>query len=458
MGKTPTPEKYHQLYGKPVSRLVYRSDDFLDYLIMCVAVVGVAMLVYGIAHPLTIVVIALNLWMVAAFGLRHGIRLRIPTLLSRPQEMLYMVVYKVRNMRAAYFIAAAVLAAEYAVIRLTPDWPHHTEWMRQAGLWMFFGHLALLTVYRTVILIAHLRASDHVKAFLMETSWRAALGRQPRIGIEIFHAYFTGLLTHIMLIAPWYFAITHFVYSAILLPLTIPLGIYIHSRFMRVVNQWFYRDHWVAHHSEFEFLYLHGPHHDAIPSGLIGVSGNGVLEGILRHTMGGPGIFYSPFVDFLIHSFDVKIDIDGHQYIPGVYPNVPKSIQIINQHSSHHFGKLEPYGLALKMDQPGVPQELIERAKLFTEEQRNSAHLDEQLNGFQWNNPRYLQYLALYDKYQDRKNVAGVVDAAVVKPAHVDQAGLAQAGVAQSGVRQEGVAQAEVGRTEPSRVEADAVG
>jgi hypothetical protein len=399
MSKTPTPEKYHKLYGKRVSRLVYRGDDFLDYVIMSAMVMGTAVFVFGVGHPLTYVVLALCVWMVAAFTRRHGVSLRIPTLLSRPQDVLYMFVYKLQNMRLAYFVAAAMIAIENIAIWMTPNLPHHTQLMRQVGLGLFYGHLALLTVYRTVILVAHLRATDHVRAFLMETSWKAALARQPNIVIELFHAYFTGLLTHILLIAPWYFAITHFQYSVIFLPVTIPLGIFIHARFLKVVNQWFYRDHWVAHHSEFEFLYLHGPHHDAIPSGLIGVSGNGVLEGVLRHTMGGPAVFYNPVVDFLIHSVDVKVDIDGHQYIPGIYPHVPKSIQLINQHSSHHFGKLEPYGLGLKLDQPGLPEDLIKRAKMLTEEQRNSAHLDEQLNGFQWDNPRYRHYLELYDKY-----------------------------------------------------------
>lgn len=399
MVRPATPEKYHRLYGKKVSRLVYRNDDFLDYAIMSAMVVGIAAFVFGVFHPLTYLVAGLCVWMVGAFVLRHGLSLRVPTLVRRPQDVLYMFLYKLQNMRLAYFVAAALIAAENVAIWLTPDWPHHTDLMRKIALGLFYGHLALLTLYRTVILIAHLRAGAHVKAFLMETAWKLALRRQPSIAIELIHAYFTGLLTHVMLVAPWYFAITHFQYSVLFVPLTVPLGIFIHSRFLRVVNQWFYRDHWLAHHSEFEFLYLHGPHHDAIPSGVIGVSGNGVLEGVLRHTMGGPGLFYNPLVDFLIHSFDVKVDIDGHQYIPGVYPHVPKSIQLINQHSSHHFGMLEPYGLALKLDQPGVPEELLKRARMFTEEQQNSVRLDEQLNGFEWDNPRYRHYLALYDKY-----------------------------------------------------------
>jgi hypothetical protein len=399
MNTPANPARFHRMYGAKTSRLVYRSDDFLDYLLMTVLVWLVAALAFGPRHPLSWITLGLCAWMVWAFTVRHGWELTMPKIVKRPQDMVYMIVYKVQNMRLAWIVAAVALLVENYVIWRTPGLPHHTALMRTIAFGLFYTHLAVLTIYRTAILVAHLREQEHVRAFLMETSWKAALSRQPNIVIEIVHAYCTGLLTHILLLAPWYLAITYFNFSLVLLPLTVPLGFYIHSRFLKVVNLWFYRDHWLAHHSELEFLYLHGTHHDAIPSGLIGVSGNGYLEGVLRHTMGGPGIFYNPVTTFLIHCFDVKVDIDGHQFIPGVYPHVPTSVQLINQHSTHHFGKLEPYSLGLKLDQPGVPEELLRRAKVFTKEQQNSAELDEQLTGFKWDNPRYRQYIELYEKY-----------------------------------------------------------
>jgi hypothetical protein len=396
----PDPDFFHRLYGEKSSRLVYRDEDFGDYVLMNVLAWCVAAAVYGPKHPLSLLVLALCTWMVGAFVIRHRAKAAVPLLVRRPQEILYMVAYKLQNMRLAYVIAAVVLVAGNYLIDLTPGWPHHAALMRKIGFGLFYTHLAALSLYRTALLVSHLRHRDHVRRFLMETSWRAQLARQPNITIEIVHAYFTGLLTHVLLVAPWYFAISHFRYSLVLLPATIAAGFFIHSRFLRVVNEWFYRDHWLGHHSELDFLYLHGPHHDAIPSGLIGVSGNGYLEGVLRHAVGGPGVFYDPVVVFLIHSFDVKVDIDGHQYIPGIYPNIPKDIQLINQHSTHHFGKLEPYSLGLKVDQPGVPEELARQAaKVFNEQQRNAVRLDEELTGFEWDNPRYRQYLALYDKY-----------------------------------------------------------
>lgn len=391
--------KFHKLYGVKSTRLVYRDDDFVDYVLMIAACALVAAVAYGMPHPMSILALGLCAWMVGVFPRRHGVRWRLPAIVRRPQEVVYMFLYKLQNMRLAYLAAAAVLLFENYLISLTPQLPHHTDWMRTIGFGLFYAHFIILTIYRTVVLVAHLRKQAHVREFLVQTSWKATLNRQPNITIEIVHAYFTGLLTHLLLIAPWYLAITWFDFSLLFLPVTFVIGFFIHSRFLRVVNEWFYRDHWVAHNSELEFLYMHGTHHDAIPSGLIGVSGNGYLEGVMRHALGGPGIFYNPAVTFLIHCFDVKVDIDGHQFIPGIYPHVPKSVQMINQHSTHHFGKLEPYGLGLKMDQPGVPEDLRRKAKIFTEEQQNSIRLDEELTGFQWDNPRYRQYLALYEKY-----------------------------------------------------------
>jgi hypothetical protein len=219
------------------------------------------------------------------------------------------------------------------------------------------------------------------------------------VTLEILHAYFTGLLAHVLLLTPWYIVITHVNYSLVFLPVTIAANLLIQARFMQVVNEWFYRDHWLGHNSELEFLYLHGPHHDAIPCGLTGVSGNGYLEGFLRYTLGGPGAAYNPIVLFMVYTLDVKFDIEGHQFIPGIYPYVPRSVREINQHSTHHFGRLEPYGLAWNMGLPWVSAELRRKARFMSEGIKSSVRLDEQLTGFEWDTPRHQRFLELYTKY-----------------------------------------------------------
>jgi hypothetical protein len=271
--------------------------------------------------------------------------------------------------------------------------------MHLIALGLFYGHFAAITVYRTAILLAHLRKAELVREFLSQTAWKGALLKQPRISLQIWHAYFTGILAHIILIAPWYMVITYFNFSVILLPLTCVVNVVTQKRFLKVLNSWFYRDHWLCHNSELEFVYLHGSHHDAIPSGLIGVSGNGYLEGFLRHAVGAPGPFYNPLITFAVYGFELKGDIDGHQFIPGVYPHIPIEFQRINQHSTHHFARLEPYSFGLWLDQPGVSDAVRNGLKFFPDEIRNAIELDEKLTSFEWHSPRYKRFLELYDKY-----------------------------------------------------------
>ena len=67
----------------------------------------------------------------------------------------------------------------------------------------------------------------------------------------------------------------------------------------------------------------------------------------------------------------------------------------------HHYGLLEPYGFAIKIDQPNIPENIvIKLLKKLPDEQRNSIKLDEQLTGFKWDNARFKWYLELVDKYQ----------------------------------------------------------
>jgi hypothetical protein len=124
------------------------------------------------------------------------------------------------------------------------------------------------------VLVSHLRKKDLVREALLQTIWENYLTKQPNITLQILHAYVTGVLTHIVLIAPWHLVITHANFSIFALPVTFALSVFTQYQFFKVLNVWFYRDHWLGHNSELEFLYLHGPHHDAVPCGLIGVGGD----------------------------------------------------------------------------------------------------------------------------------------------------------------------------------------
>jgi hypothetical protein len=157
----------------------------------------------------------------------------------------------------------------------------------------------------------------------------------------------------------------------------------------------------LGHNSELEFIYLHGMHHDAIPSALIAVGENGFLEGFLRNTVGSPVPFYNPGASFLIYTYEVANDVYKHQYIPGVFPKLPRQFIEVAQHSTHHFGKLEPYSFALRVDQFTV-RGGSEKIMRLPDELANSIKLDEELTGFQWDNPTYRKTLSLYDMYHGR--------------------------------------------------------
>jgi hypothetical protein len=166
--------------------------------------------------------------------------------------------------------------------------------------------------------------------------------------------------------------------------------------YIKTYNAWFYRDHWLGHHSEFEFLYLHGTHHDALPTGLIGVSGNGYLEGFLRHTLGNPTAFYTPLLAFVLYTIEVQQDIVGHQHVPGIYPTVSRKFHETAQHSTHHWWLMEPYSIGFR----SVPKQKPTGFQFPPEELLNSIDLDQRLGGFQWDNPRHEHFLKLFDEYQ----------------------------------------------------------
>ena len=183
------------------------------------------------------------------------------------------------------------------------------------------------------------------------------------------------------------------------MPAVCLINIIVQVKWYKAFNAWFYRDHWLGHNSEFEFLFLHGAHHDAIPSGMIAVAENGFLEGFMRFTIGAPVPFYNPVISFLVYTFDIKTDIELHQYIPGIFPKLSKTQIESTQHATHHYGPLEPYSLGTKMNCI-KSEDFKEKFEWIPDELNNSIELDEELTGFKWDNATYRNTLRLWDKYQ----------------------------------------------------------
>jgi hypothetical protein len=390
------PAIFHKLYGIRKPRVSYNKRDFLDYVLMLALSALAAGLSYGVDHVISIVGFALCVFTLAMFIVRHGVEFKSPLILRRPQDVLYLFVYKLQNLRPMWFIALGLLLLENFLIAATPNLPHHVELMRTIALWLFYIHFISITIFRTAILIDHFAKKELVREVLMQTPWKRAVNAKTNITLEILHAYCTGLLAHILLIAPWYLVITHASFSVIFLPAVCLINLIVHVKWLKAINAWFYRDHWLGHNSELEFIYLHGMHHDAIPSALIAVGENGFLEGFMRYTIGAPDPFYNPGVSFLVYMYEVANDVATHQYIPGVFPRLPRTFIEIAQHATHHFGKLEPYSFAMKVEKLTVTGFEVVR---LPAELSNSIKLDEELDGFQWDNPTYRKTLSLYDKY-----------------------------------------------------------
>ena len=392
---------FHKLYGIRRARIGYHKRDFLDYILMIALSALAVGLSYGVNHVMSIAGLALCVLMLPTFIARHGVEFRVPLILKRPQDVLYMLAYKLRNLRPMYFIALGLLLLENALIAATPNLPHHVELMRTIAFYLFYTHFISITAYRTAILVDHLAKKELVREVLMQTPWKRVVNEKTNITLEIAHAYCTGLLTHIVLIAPWYLVISYFNFSVIFLPPVCLINVIVHWKWIKALNAWFYRDHWLGHNSELEFIYLHGPHHDAIPSGMIAVAENGYLEGFLRFTVGAPASFYNPVISFMVYTMEIKSDIDVHQYIPGVFPRMPRKWMEIAQHSTHHYGMLAPYSMGMKLDRSGVAEDNKKRLySRYPDELANSIRLDEELTGFQWDNPIQQRIISLYDRYQ----------------------------------------------------------
>jgi len=395
------PAEFHKLYGTKQPRAVYFERDFIDYTLMLALTGTIIGASYGLGHFMAKLGLALCAAMWTAFIIRHGVEFKAPVIWRKPLEALYIFVYKIRNLKPVYFVAVGLLLTENLLIAATPTFPHHVEAMRRTVLYLFYAHFLIITAFRTAILIGHLRKKELVREVLMQTPWKRVVREDTNITLEILHAYCTGLLTHIITMAPWYLVLVYSRFSAVLLPVMAVVSVMVHLKWSKVFNAWFYRDHWLGHNSEFDFIFLHGPHHDAIPSGMIAVSENGLLEGFMRFTIGAPISFYNPFISFLLYTIEVAMDMRGHQYIPGVFPRMSREVMERFQHSTHHYGPLEPYSIASRLDRANDdPNSKTAYEFWIPEEVRNSIALDEELTGFKWDNPTYRRTLSLWDKYQ----------------------------------------------------------
>src|SRR5262245_48679328 len=192
------PAIFHKLYGIRKPRLGYFKKDFVDYSLMILLSALVVRLSYGVEHVMGAVGLALCAFMLIMFMIRHGIEFRLPVTLTRPQDVLYMFLYKLQNLKPVYFIALGLLLLDNVLIAVTPNLPHHVALMRTIALYLFYLHFIAITLYRSVILVAHLAKKGLVREVLRQSPWRKIVREKTNITLEIVHAYCTGILTHII--------------------------------------------------------------------------------------------------------------------------------------------------------------------------------------------------------------------------------------------------------------------
>jgi len=399
-------DKLHKIYGKKTRRINYQAGDFIDYAIQISLCGFIVYSTYGAYHWILYPGSFICAFLVITFPLRNGIAIKMPVLLKRPTEIIYSFLHKIEGVSFIYVIAVSILFLENYLIYLTPDLPHQTELMKKIAIWTFWIHYASLSAYRTIIFIHHLVKKEHVRMVLMESVWKNLLLRQKSITLHLWHAYFTGELNHLILIAPCFLIITHLKFSILFFPVVLVLNGLTYWKFLEKMNELFYREHWLGHNLELDFLYYHGPHHDAIPSSLIGTS-TGFLEGFLRNVISFPNPFFQPVLAIIIYSIEMKYDMDAHQFIPGVFPEQRRALLEVTQHSRHHYGKVEPFGLAINYESSNPSEYLRKRFRLMPEKFKKSALLDEQLNGFKWANKEQKWFLSLADKYSSKNPKKG---------------------------------------------------
>ena len=128
------PALFFKLYGVRKPRTSYYERDFLDYVLMVLVSALAVGLSYGFGHVLSLVWLVLSAFTIATFIVRHGVAWNVPLIVRRPQDVLYMFVYKLRNLTPVWAFALGLLLLENILIAKTPNLPHHVDFMRKLAL------------------------------------------------------------------------------------------------------------------------------------------------------------------------------------------------------------------------------------------------------------------------------------------------------------------------------------
>jgi hypothetical protein len=337
----------------------YRAEDFPLYLLSLV--LGAALIVPALPHySLQILLLASLVYLGVFFVVRHGAKFDPHCVRDLGEGLAQYPALLWRNWKTArHAIIPIALIFAIAIgteMLLRPRLPG-TFWLRPfPWQWAIWGPFLLVTLFRLVVMVAHLLRASRVREVMERSPQRKTIAVFS-IPNHVLQAFLTGLLGHLSLVAP---CVLFFLWTqptvlreALLLGgFTLWTIVATPLRKKKVLtkpgvlhNRLVYSNHLVAHQSRFFFTVFHGHHHDALPSALIGsAAGTGFLENTDR------GLTWLDFLkSIILIQFDwawtIAFDMVVHQYIPGVFPFAKPTVTGMSHHVTHHFGSAMPLGI-----------------------------------------------------------------------------------------------------------------
>ena len=340
----------------------YRAEDFPLYLLSLV-IPGI-MIGLSLPHPLAQVLLACALlYLVCLFPLRHGAKFDSSTLRVVVEGLArypLMLARSWRTARDAVLPIAVIFALALTAERFLRPLLAGTKWLAPfPWRWAIWVPFLLVTLFRVTILIAHVLRASIVRDVLEHSPQKKTIAVLS-IHHHILHAFITGMMAHLCLVAPCalFFMLTEpsYLREALLLSgffLWWGLATPLRKRKMLVRpgvigNRLFYQNHTTAHQSRFYFTVFHGHHHDAIPSAIIGSGAEtGFLENVDR------GITWLDFLNSILvvqvkWAYVIAYDMVAHQYIPGIFPFAKPNLAGFGHHVTHHYGSALPLGIIFR--------------------------------------------------------------------------------------------------------------
>jgi hypothetical protein len=346
--------------------LTYRAEDFILYTFSLVLFGIIAIAAIHSTWQLIVIYLSL-IYLFIFFIFKTGIKIDLSSLYLIVKESIkYPIVFWKELYDSLLILSPVFLSFFFALLveNIFSSKLNSTFWLQPFPFLIFFYiNFIGLTLFRTVILLAHLKKYAFIQSFLTASPWSSQL-KNVHIIYHIIQSYIIGVLGHLgLFFGPlifWYLTTPTYIREfALLIFYVIFQIIYFwiyyskkgFTKFNYPVNfdsyaKWYEINHTRGHASRFYFTVFHGTHHDTIPSGLLATTGTGLIESIHRslvrlHFLQSASLFLT--VKTIPTIF---MDVVAHQYIPGVFPYAKTGVKVKSHHSIHHYLSLLPLSIS----------------------------------------------------------------------------------------------------------------